>query len=340
MNSANKKAVALLSGGLDSALAIRMMQNQGFEVLSLHFVNPWEDPKAKENGKAAQSAKKLNVEMRLITKGPDYINLLRSPKHGYGSGMNPCIDCRIHLLRTAKTIMEHESALCIITGEVLGQRPMSQMRPQLDLIERESGTRGVLLRPLCAHYFPPTRVEEAGLIDRTQLLKLNGRGRGPQLEMAKRFGLESIESGGPGCLLTDPVYAQKAKDLYAHRGDVIDLDYRLLAVGRHFRLDNETKAVVARDLDEADKLATLLRPGQTLFEPDNFDGPSVLLDGDDSARNLRRIFMILGAYTKPKKVPDPNHATLLVKRHKQADEHFVFEWRPVSVDELDPWRLG
>lgn len=309
------RALALISGGLDSALAMKLLLDQGIELVAVHFVNPFDDPDAAEGGRAQKTAQRLGVPFLRVVKGPDFIPVLREPAHGYGSAVNPCIDCRIYTFRKAYEMMAELGASFLVSGEVLGQRPMSQMRPQLGVIERLAGLQGILLRPLSAKLLDPTKPEREGLVDRSKLLDISGRSRARQLALAREYGLTGITSGAGGCLLTDLNYARRVRDLYEHRAEIELADYRLLAIGRHFRIDDNTKLIASRIEGEGEKLLAFVGPGRTLYVPESFAGPSVLLEGDANARNERRAVHLLASYTKLKEHERGPVQTLAVHRH-------------------------
>ncbi len=245
--------VALLSGGLDSTLAVRLMADLGLHVLALNFVGPFCTCSPRKHGGcrlAVSVAQSMGVELRVMSKGLDYLRIVEQPRFGHGRGLNPCIDCRIYMLRKAAEVMRETGAVCVVTGEVLGQRPMSQHRRALDLIERESGLTGRLLRPLSARRLPPTIPEREGLIDRSRMLDLMGRARSPQLVLAKERGVEIFGCPSGGCLLTDPIVARRVKDLFDHCPDWDERDARLTTLGRHFRLHPDLKVIVGRDAAE------------------------------------------------------------------------------------------
>ena len=332
------KAIALVSGGLDSVLAVKLMQDQGFEVLGLHFINPFDEPE-KEREKAGKISERCGLELRTIEKGMDFIEVIRHPRYGFGSGVNPCIDCRIHLLETAKNIMEEEGAICIVTGEVQGQRPMSQMPQQMRLIEKKAGVEGILVRPLSAKLLPPSKIELDGLADRDRFEDIRGRSRKRQLELAGRYGLTGIKSGGGGCLLTDENYAKKAKDLYEHKDSITRSDYHLLMLGRHFRFDGETKAIVGRNERENEILKSLMQPGHIVFEPISFAGPTVMIEGPDNIRNRRRALELIFAYTKLKPDVDRNDILIHVLVKDEGAEVINTSWREIDRLELSSFRI-
>ena len=295
------KAVSLLSGGLDSILATKLIVDQGIEVIALHFTSPFcncTHGTLKGCGvQALRSAEELGVKVVVKVKGADYLRLLQAPLHGYGKNMNPCIDCRIFMLRKSAEFMEEVGARFIITGEVLGQRPMSQRRDAMALIERESGLEGLILRPLCARHLPPTVPEREGIVERQKLLDLSGRSRKGQYRLAKGYDLKEFSCPGGGCLLTDPLFARRLRDLFRFTPDCTMHEAALLKIGRHFRLSEETKLIVGRNKDENDRLSDLSRAGHVLMEPVSFKGPSGLLVGkaDEALLDVSANIMALHA---------------------------------------------
>lgn len=249
------KAIALLSGGLDSIVAIKLIKEQGIDILALNFTSPFCTctKKGSTCSSAAAAAKQLNVPLKVIAKGMDYFKAVENPKFGYGSAMNPCIDCRIFLMKKAKEVMEAEGASFIISGEVVGQRPMSQRRDTLRLIEKEAGVDSILLRPLSAKLLPETLPEKMGWVDRNKLLAINGRGRKEQMDIASKSELDYPCPAG-GCLLTDKNIARRLKDLFKHKKEYSIEDVKLLKIGRHLRLSPKTKIIIARNEEEGKKL--------------------------------------------------------------------------------------
>ncbi|MFQ5354411.1 MAG: hypothetical protein ACE5DR_05640, partial [Thermodesulfobacteriota bacterium] len=249
------KAVALLSGGLDSTLAVKMIIDQGIEVHALNFTSAFctcTTSARKAGGCKSESrrvAEEFGIPIKVMVKGDDYMDIVRAPAHGYGKGMNPCVDCRIYMFKAAKKYMEEIGASFILTGEVLGQRPMSQRRDTMRIIERDSGLTGLILRPLCAGHLEPTIAEKEGLVDRKKLLSVAGRGRRPQMDLAEELGVNDYPCPSGGCLLTDQVFSKKVRDLVDNKEDIKSRDLQLLRTGRHFRYEG-FKIVVGRD--EAD----------------------------------------------------------------------------------------
>lgn len=279
-----KKIVALLSGGLDSRLAIKMMQKQGFEVEAVAIKTPFCDFDCGRGCgfEIRETADNLGVNLKTVYLGDEYIEMLKHPKHGFGSGMNPCIDCRAMMFEAGKKHMEEIGAEFIISGEVLGQRPMSQHGPALKTIEKESGLDGKIVRPLSAALLPPTEPERNGLIKREDLGSIRGRSRKDQLKMAQEFGIENPPNAGGGCLLTDPKFAIRAKDLFKHLETPTTNDIDLLKIGRHFRFDQKTKLVVGRNQNENEMLKALALDGDILFETRDHLGPTSLIRGENS----------------------------------------------------------
>jgi len=225
-------------------------------------------------------ADELGVDLKTVYLGKEYLEMLKNPKYGYGSGMNPCIDCRIMMFKVAKEYMQEVNADFLVTGEVLGQRPMSQNLRALKIIEQESGLEGKVLRPLSAKNLKPTDVEVKGLVDRSRMLGIKGRSRKVQIELAKSIGLRSIPNSAGGCLLTDKHFAARVRDLIEHEGDITLNDVELLKVGRHFRLSAKAKLIVGRNKDENEIIDSLKRESDLILEPKDVKGPKALLRGE------------------------------------------------------------
>jgi len=297
----NKKAISLLSGGLDSTLATKLIVEQGVEVIALHFTSPFCTCSKGGNGcgiQALRSADELGVKVMVRSKGMEYLEIVKSPKHGYGKNLNPCIDCRIFILKETRKVMDEIGAGFVITGEVLGQRPMSQHRSAMRRIEKESGLEGLILRPLSAKHFDPTLPEIEGIIDREKLLSITGRGRKVQYELVEAFNLKEFSCPGGGCLLTDPIFAKKLRDLFVNNPDFTMKDVVLLKTGRHFRLGADTKLILGRNQNENENLRTFHMAPSTLLTPSDFKGPTGLLLGISSDANLEIAANMMAHYGK------------------------------------------
>lgn len=290
------KAIGLLSGGLDSTLAVQMIVNQGVDVVAVKFTSPFCQCDSGGCCHAAEQAKRMGVPLKTFAKGDDYIEVVRHPPHGWGSGMNPCMDCRIFMLRKTKAYMEEVGAAFLFTGEVLGQRPMSQHRRALELIEREAGLEGRIVRPLSAKHLPPTEAESKGWIDRERLLAINGRSRKPQIGLAAELGVTDYPCPAGGCLLTDKNFAARLRDLFAHQEHVTMRDIRLLKIGRHFR-SGGGKIVCGRDEAENESLRQLRGDSDYLLEPTDVAGPTVLLQGSHDDLALDVAASVAAAYS-------------------------------------------
>ena len=281
------KAIGCISGGLDSQLAVCLLQRQGIDVLALHVQHLWHPGLLVEGEKGAgvRAVEARGVPVRLVNAAQADLEMIQHPEHGFGKRMNPCIDCRIWTLRQAKRLMEEEGADFVFTGEVLGQRPMSQHRGALALVAREAGLEDLLVRPLSAKCLPPTRPEREGKVNRDALMGFAGRSRKPQMALAAEFGLADYPTPAGGCLLTDPGFAWRLRELMDHGNPTI-ADVELLKVGRHFRLADGSRVVVGRRHEDNLRLEKLFQPGDVRFEADRMPGPTTLLRGDASDENL------------------------------------------------------
>ena len=314
-----KKVVALLSGGLDSQLAIKMMQEQGFDVSAVAIKTPFCDFDCGRGCgfEIRERADDLDVNLKTVYLGDEYIEMLKHPKHGIGAGFNPCIDCRSMMFDAAKKHMEEIGAEFIISGEVLGQRPMSQHAPALRTIENESDLVGKIVRPLSAALLPETDPEKDGLIKRENLGMIRGRTRRNQLDMAKKYGIENPPNAGGGCLLTEPHFGIKAKDLFSHTKNPTINDIDLLKIGRHFRLDEETKFIVGRNKDENEMIKAISLPGDILLEAKDFVGPVSILRGSNAKKHLKFASSITLRYSD---APNDEQAIVSIKDNELVEE--------------------
>ena len=271
----------MLSGGLDSILAAKILRNQGIKTTALSFESYFFN--AKQAKKAAQN---LKIPIKIIDFSKEHLEMVKNPRHGYGSSMNPCIDCHILMLRTAKRFAKltrnrnakqtRKKFYFVATGEVLGQRPMSQNKNALNLIEKESGLRGYLLRPLSAKLLEPTVAEKEGLIDRKKLFDISGRSRKRQIALAKKWRIRSYPTPAGGCLLTEAEFGKKLKDLFKECPNCGKNDIELLKVGRHFWFFG-AKIIVGRNEKENTKIQKLARENDILVELKKYPGPTTLI---------------------------------------------------------------
>ncbi|MEE8398924.1 MAG: tRNA 4-thiouridine(8) synthase ThiI [Desulfobacterales bacterium] len=291
------KVVGLLSGGLDSTLAAKLMIEEGFDVYAINFTSPFCTCTPKSAGCAAvvTAVKQLgDIPLKQVALKDQYLDIVQHPAHGHGSGMNPCIDCRILKIKKAGEYMKQIGASFIFTGEVLGQRPMSQQRKSMNLIDNASGLRGYILRPLSASHFEPTIAEKEGWVDRSRLLDISGRSRKIQISLADEKGITDYPCPAGGCLLTDKHFSDRIRDYFLHTDTPSIGDIALLKVGRHFRLDDGSKVIVARDEPECRAMQNLYQQDDHLLVPVDFPGPTVILQGTDFQAALEKLI----AYTK------------------------------------------
>jgi len=296
----NKKAVMLLSGGLDSTLAAKMMLEQGIELDAINFLTTFCTCTKKGcRHQATKVADELGIKITVKNITQEYLEVVKNPRFGYGSGTNPCIDCRIFTFRKAKEFMKETGASFIITGEVLGERPMSQRRDAMMIIERESGLKRLILRPLSARLFDPTIPEEEGVVNREALLAISGRSRKPQIELARELGINEYPCPAGGCLLTDPQFSQRAKDLLEHDSFTLD-NIMLLKVGRHFRLSKSCKLIVGRDEKENESILGLSKDKDLIMAAKYAPGPIGLLRGEAGPEDLNLALSITARYVDKK----------------------------------------
>jgi tRNA U34 2-thiouridine synthase MnmA/TrmU len=268
------KALSVFSGGLDSILATQLIRCQGIEVQAIFFKTPFFS-----SDKAENYAKSIGVPLKVIDITEEHLDIVKEPKHGYGRNMNPCIDCHSLMLRTALKMLEQENASFILTGDVLGQRSMSQKRKALELIENETGIEGLVLRPLSAKRLPITLPEKLGWIDRKQLMGFTGKSRKPQIKLAEELNIKEYPSPAGGCLLTDKVFSERLRDLFAYDKAIEIRDIELLKFGRHFRTCPESKIIIGRNHSENQAIQNLSNVNDLLLHSIEIPGPAVLVTG-------------------------------------------------------------
>jgi tRNA U34 2-thiouridine synthase MnmA/TrmU len=311
--SEKRKAVALISGGLDSMLAARVMQDQGIHVEGINFYTGFcveghthairkKDRQKPKRNNALWTAEQLGIKLHIIDIVEDYKDVLMNPKHGYGANLNPCLDCKIFMVNQALHWAQDKGFDFIITGEVIGQRPKSQRKETMPVIAEESGAHDRLLRPLCAQNLPETLPEREGWVDRSKLHGFSGRSRKPQIALAQHYGLEDFaQPAGGCCFLTDPNYAAKLGDMWQHQGNKnyeLD-DIMLLKVGRHVRPNDRFKMIIGREEGENNFLSGYRKQFPHL-KTCQVAGPLVLLDGNPNAEDLELAARITARFSQGK----------------------------------------
>jgi tRNA U34 2-thiouridine synthase MnmA/TrmU len=313
------KALALLSGGLDSMLAVKIIQREGIEVLGVVFKSPFFGAE-----KAREAAQKLGIKLFEEDISKELIEVVKSPPHGYGRYLNPCLDCHSLMLRKAGKIMEEIGASFLVTGEVLGERPKSQNRQALKTVEKESGYAGLVLRPLSAKLLEPTEPEKQGWVKQENLLAISGRSRLQQFKLAEEFGLQNYPTPAGGCLLTDPQFSNRLRALWSWRGDILIDDLYLLKIGRHFWLA-KSWLVVGRNEKENQLLKNLRKKEDFLIKSVSAPGPLGLLRGKPDQKELKEASLIVIRYGQAR---DREEAEALIEREGK-EELFKFkrkEW--------------
>ncbi len=294
------EAIALYSGGLDSSLAILIALRQGIKVTAVTFLTPFGcdiSDKSSCSKDPFAASEKFGFEVKLCHLADKFIEIVRNPKYGYGKNMNPCIDCRILMLKEAKEFLKMKGADFVITGEVLYQRPMSQRRDILYKIDREAGLEGYVLRPLSAKLLKPTIPEQMGIVKRDLLYDFQGRSRKPQMRLAKEFGLTEYPTPAGGCLLTDPIYSNRLKDLFEHNSNPSIKDINLLKIGRHFRLSKQCKVIIGRNERENQKIHELSEKDDYLLWVEDFGSPIAMIRGNVENKHVEIAASLLVRYS-------------------------------------------
>lgn len=323
------KALALFSGGLDSTLAILIVKRLGIEVSGIRFLTPF-NVRIK---KPAQSVDKGLLDSNLDFSIHDYpifekfIEILKKPKFGYGKNMNPCVDCKILMLKEAKRIMIEEGYDFIITGEVLWQRPMSQRRDILHVIDKEASVQGYVVRPLSAKLFNPSIAEQAGILDRQSLFDFSGRSRKPQMKLAHEFGIKDYAQPAGGCLLTDPLYSGRLKELLIHSPNPSISDINLLQLGRHFRF-KDAKIIVGRDRMDNELIESISEPADCLLWIEGYGSPLTIIRGEISDETIAAAASLCARYSDAKKLP------LVEVSCKMYGQVSIIKAKPASDDML------
>jgi tRNA-uridine 2-sulfurtransferase len=310
MNLEKRKArgLGLCSGGLDSMLAGLVLREQGIQVEWVTFETPFFS-----SAKARKASRLTGIPLTVQPIFSEYMTMLRNPRAGYGKQMNPCMDCHTLMFRLAGEIMASKGSDFLFSGEVLGQRPMSQTKPSLHYVEKHSGLGGYILRPLSAKLLPETIPEQQGLVDRERLLDIHGRGRKDQIALARKFGISDYPAPAGGCLLTDKGFSVRLKDLFDHRAEPTENEIHLLKFGRHFRLNPQTKLIVGRTEKDNENILRHHDPTQdVVIDVRDHPSPIGLLPGGADERTEFLAASICVGYSKAPKLAPVN---VVVKTH-------------------------
>jgi len=323
------RALSLLSGGLDSRLAVCVLRDQDIEVHGAVFTSPFFGAAA-----AREAADQLGIPLHVLPFTEDILVLIAAPPHGFGAGMNPCIDCHARMLNRAGAFMEANGFDFLSTGEVLNERPMSQNRRSLETVAKASGYPDRIVRPLSARLLPETRPETLGWVDRNRLLAIEGRSRKPQFELAARYGIRDYPQPASGCLLTEPNFAARLRDLKAHEG-LDDLrQIERLKVGRHFRLDERTKLIVGRNERDNEWLAAQARADDLVLSPVEVPGPTALLPAAATPMHVEKAAAICARYSD---APPGGGVKIRVQSATDASDRTA---TPLSPDVCEGLRIG
>jgi len=315
-------AVGLISGGLDSILAARLILEQGIEVQGVSFVTPFFDSKGAE--RAAQA---VGIPLQVLDITEPHLAMLRNPPHGYGNNMNPCIDCHMLMLKEAGRVMEKGGADFLFTGEVLGQRPMSQNKASLRVVERGSGYEGLILRPLSAQLLPETIPEQEGKVEREKLLDTKGRSRKIQIALAEQYHITEYLSPAGGCLLTDPIFSRRLRDLFNNQDPFQIKDIELLKIGRHLRLSPAVKLIVGRHAQDNERIVGMVAPGDDLLTVEGHPGPLCLIPYGGIVEDITRAASICVRYSD---APSDEEVTVLWSRGEE-ERRITVRSCPVSL---------
>jgi len=342
-----RKAVALISGGLDSMLAAKVMLEQGIHVEGINFFtgfcveghthairNKDQEKKEKKRNNALWTAEQLGIKLHIIDIIEPYKDVVLNPKHGYGANLNPCLDCKIFMVREAHKWMNENNFDFIITGEVVGQRPKSQRKETMPIVQKESGIQDLLLRPLCAHNLPETLPEREDWVNREKLLDFHGRNRKPQMALAKDFGFKDYaQPAGGCCFLTDANYSSKLQDMWNHRPsrDYTLDDIILLKVGRHIRPRENFKLIVARDAGETRYLGGYKKQFKHLIMRSH-SGPLTLIEGDElSIEDIQLAAAIAARYGQGRDTDEVEF-----EYADPQNDGYQFSVKPLPADEVKP----
>lgn len=325
------RALAMMSGGLDSVLAAKLMKDQGVDVIGICFSSYFFNA-----DNAVKMAKQIGVPLEVIDFSKEHFEMVKNPPHGYGKNMNPCIDCHAMMMNWCGKMLDKYKADFIITGEVLNQRPMSQTRSSLDIVKKESGFGNKILRPLCAKNIMPTEMETSGLIDREKLLAISGRNRKIQMQLADEWGIKDYPSPAGGCKLTEPNYSKRLEELLTHNSNPEKREVELLKFGRHFRLSDSAKIISSRTGDEGDEIKKLLNEKDMLFFAENYSGSLITIIGEPKKEDIIFAAKVTARYSKGK-----DNDTVSIKygyfNHRLNEQINV---KPASEGEIKQYSLN
>lgn len=322
------RALAMMSGGLDSTLAAKLVKDQGIEVIGICFKSYFFGEES-----AKKMCEQIDIKLEVVDFSREHFEMVKNPKHGWGKNMNPCIDCHAMMMRYAGELLKKFDADFIITGEVLNQRPMSQNKQALNTVKKESGFADKILRPLCALNLEPTEMELSGLVDREKLMKISGRSRKVQMELADKWGLIDYPSPAGGCKLTEPNYSVRLKDALNRKGDLTDKEIGMLRFGRHFLSPAGTKIIVSRTADEGEEIKKIITKEDTVFLPYSHKGAMAVILGDASKEDKELAAKIVARYTKGK---DEDCVVVKAGFYKTKFED-VFEVKPATDEEISQY---
>jgi len=319
------KALGLLSGGLDSMLAAMALKRQGVDVTGIVYVTPFFGAE-----RAKIAARQIGIPLIVKDISDIHLEMLKNPCYGYGRNLNPCIDCHAMMFRIAGEMVRDGDFDFLFSGEVLGQRPMSQNANALKAVAKHAGCRDLILRPLSAKLLPITPVEEQGLVDREQLLDIQGRSRRPQEALARQWGLKDFPGSGGGCLLTEKSFTNRLRDLLTHQPDCTPRDVELLKAGRQVRLSPQAKLTLGRNLQTNERLQELATVEHIIFRAANFSGPTGLVSGQAEEKDIAVAAAIVAAYGKGQ-----NEAQVQVLCVR-GDERWQLTVTPMTREEIEP----
>ncbi len=322
------RGISVFSGGLDSILSVKVIQDQGIDVLGITFETPFFSAR-----KARDAAAQIGLPLIVLDITDEHLQMLRSPRYGYGKNLNPCIDCHTLMLKIAGDRMSELGADFLFTGEVLGQRPMSQGKQMLGVVAKNSGYRDFILRPLSARLLPETKPEIEGKVQRERLLAISGRGRKIQIELAEHYGISDYAAPAGGCLLTDPMFSKRLRDLFNHNKDYSRRDIELLKFGRHFRINETTKIIVGRNRIDNEAIQKLTKNGDITVYMASFRGPTVLIPGGGDAEMIQLAAAICARYSDAPK--DVNVAVTCLFGSQSSS----IEVMAVSPEVISAWMI-